>query len=489
MDVVDLDELAADAVGEPGRSRRWQRRLPGRRPLAAVSGALVLALLTAGAIVASRDPLRVQVEGMRDGPRVGWSSPQGLSEFVAVDGDRVVTSDDLTIRARRADDGVELWSVDRGALGLTSVSELRDLPGTPWVLVGTVTSNAWETSLVLLDRGTGRIAHRMELPAATATVDDLTGPILDNLMVPTLVATGQGALFALLPTQDGGRLEVAKLASPSLDDVVWRAELPMSLEAFPLGDPHAEERAGHLLLGRGEQDWPGRYVAALTLADGAPVEWLPEGASFDVCGDIAVLAGMDDLVAHDLRTGDELWRRPAAILAGTDDGLIAEVGDGRLTLVSPRTGAELWSVPVADEWLSVTRWGDAVVAYAGQQSAWGDAGPRAGVVAAFDLATGEQRWRADLGDPVVGLFRGEGQLVAMQYGWKGGGPEPEITHSRELEDGISVITTVLFSSNGLAGIDPGTGAVRWREDLGEGWMTRYGTRIVHAGSPDHEFLR
>ena len=106
MDVVDLDELAADAVGEPGRSRRWQRRLPGRRPLAAVSGALVLALLTAGAIVASRDPLRVQVEGMRDGPRVGWSSPQGLSEFVAVDGDRVVTSDDLTIRARRADDGV-----------------------------------------------------------------------------------------------------------------------------------------------------------------------------------------------------------------------------------------------------------------------------------------------------------------------------------------------------------------------------------------------
>ena len=77
----------------------------------------------------------------------------------------------------------------------------------------------------------------------------------------------------------------------------------------------------------------------------------------------------------------------------------------------------------------------------------------------------------------------------MQYGWKGGGPEPEITHSRELEDGISVITTVLFSSNGLAGIDPGTGAVRWREDLGEGWMTRYGTRIVHAGSPDHEFLR
>jgi outer membrane protein assembly factor BamB len=144
---------------------------------------------------------------------------------------------------------------------------------------------------------------------------------------------------------------------------------------------------------------------------------------------------------------------------------------------------------VADEWLSVTRWGDAVVAYAGQQSTWGDPGPRAGVVAAFDLATGEQRWRADLGDPVIGLFRGEGQLVAMQYGWKGGGPEPEITHSRELEDGISVITTVLFSSNGLAGIDPGTGAVRWREDLGEGWMTRYGTRIVHAGSPDHEFLR
>ena len=488
MDVVDLDELAA----EPPAASAMPRRLPSprrwitRRTVAVVAGALLLAATTAGAVVASRSPLGVQVEGMRDGPRVGWTSPQGLSDFVAVDGDRVVTSDNLTIRARRADNGAELWAVDRGALGLTSVSELHDLPGTPWVLVGAFASNVRETSLVLLDRGTGRIAHRMELPATTATLEDLMG----TLMAPTLVATGQGALFALLPPRDGGRLEVAKLASPSLDDVVWRAELPMSPEAFPLEDPHAEERAGHLLLGRGEQGWSGRYVAALNLADGAPVGWLPEGASFDVYGDIAVIGGADDLVAHDLRTGEELWRRPAAILASTEDGLIAEVGDGRLTLVSPRTGAELWSVPVADEWLSVTRWGDAVVAYAGQQSTWGDAGPRAGVVAAFDLATGGQRWRADLGDPVVGLFRGEGQLVAMQHSWNGDQPESRIARSQELEDGIFIVTTtVLFSSNGLAGIDPGTGAVRWREDLGEGWMTRYGTRIVHAGSPDDEFLR
>jgi len=462
MDVVDLDELAADAVGEPGRSRRWQRRLPGRRPLAAVSGALVLALLTAGAIVASRDPLRVQVEGMRDGPRVGWSSPQGLSEFVAVDGGRVVTSDDLTIRARRADNGAELWSVDRGALGLTSVSELRDLPGTPWVLVGAVTSNALATSLVLLDRGTGRIAHRMELPAATATVDDLTGPILDNLMVPTLVATGQGALFALLPTQDGGRLEVAKLASPNIDDVVWRAELPMSPDAFPLGDPHAEERAGHLLLGRGEQGWPGRYVAALTLADGAPVEWLPDGASFDVYGDIAVLAGMEDLVAHDLRTGDELWRRPAAILAGTDDGLIAEVGDGRLTLVSPRTGTELWSVPVADEWLSVTRWGDAVVAYAGQQSTFGmDDG-----AAVFDLP----------GTPWVaaGTSRGWPERTSVALLDRATGRverELELPVAAETLEDLSLDTTLFSASDGTLLL-----AV----------PTRTGMSVVKLNSPDVE---
>ena len=52
------------------------------------------------------------------------------------------------------------------------------------------------------------------------------------------------------------------------------------------------------------------------------------------------------------------------------------------------------------------------------------------------------------------------------------------------DDLIARVAVPPFDNSAMDGF-----ALRWREDLGEGWMTRYGTRIVHAGSPDHEFLR
>lgn len=153
---------------------------------------------------------------------------------------RVVTSDDLTIRARRAG-GVELWSVDRGALGLTSVSELHDLPGA-------LGPRRHRHEQRMGDQPVApRSRHRQDrppdgTPGEHATVDDLTGPILDNLMVPTLVATGQGALFALLPTQndDGWRWPSSPLLQPRRCGVAGRAaDEPGGL---PAGGPTRRRR-------------------------------------------------------------------------------------------------------------------------------------------------------------------------------------------------------------------------------------------------------
>ncbi|MBK7822305.1 MAG: PQQ-binding-like beta-propeller repeat protein [Tessaracoccus sp.] len=478
MDVVDLDELAAEQSSAPRRPRRRPSlgRLVSRRAVAVVAGAVALAVVTVGAVVSSRDPLPVQAAGMRNGPRVGWSSPGGLSAVITIDDARVVTTDDMTIRARRADDGMELWSVDRNSLDLYSASQLRDLPGTPWVLVGN--SDSLDTTVaVLLDRDAGAAAYRLELPGPERTASEY-------YQTSALVSTAEGTLFVLTPPADGGGIAVSRLASPNLDDVVWRSEMPTGAEGFPLWWPYAEERAGYVLLGHEDASWPGRLLGALALADGAPAPWLPDGARFDVFGDVAVIEGEDGRVGVDLRTGAELWRRPGAVSVGAADEVLAEVSGGRLTLLSPRTGAELWSVPTEHERVRVTRWDDIVVAYSGVEVSWGeDRDPNAAIVTAFDLATGARRWRIDLGDPVVEVLRGEGQLVVVQHFYEG-----ELV-SPEQESEFNIVTEV-ESRSGLAAVDPGTGRMRWSEDLGPGWVSRRGTRIVW--SPDtggDEFLR
>ena len=52
MDIVDLDALEEEPEDRPARPR-WR---PGRRTLAALAGVAALATVTAGAVVATRDP-------------------------------------------------------------------------------------------------------------------------------------------------------------------------------------------------------------------------------------------------------------------------------------------------------------------------------------------------------------------------------------------------------------------------------------------------
>ena len=470
MDVVDLDELAAEQSAAPVGAARLRVAYPARRLLrhprlwGVVAGVLALVVLTGWAVASSGSPLSAQALGMRGGPEVGWTmSTSEIYGLAAVDGDRIVTSTEHAVRAQQGSSGAVLWSVDPSTFGMDDGAAVFDLPGTPWVAAGT--SRGWleRTSVALLDRATGRVERELELPVAAETLEDLS---LDT----TLFSASDGTLLLAVPTRTG--MSVAKLNSPDVEDAAWRAELPVTDEVLPWWGPQAVARGAYLLIGdsRGGLSGPGQFMFALRISDGEVAEWLPRGSRAIVHGEVAVVESGDTRIAYDLATGEELWRRSGGYLLATHDGVIAEVSDGRLSLLSPRTGAELWSVPSEEEWLSLTRWGDDIVVYQGSFGvvSTGDGSPL-GAVAALDLATGRERWRRDLGATVTELARGEGQLVALVY--KSVAPD-EI-------------------AGGLVGLDPGTGRTRWDQGLEPNrWSVRFGTRMIQAtGEADYAVLR
>ncbi|MBK7822306.1 MAG: PQQ-binding-like beta-propeller repeat protein [Tessaracoccus sp.] len=473
-DFVDLDELAAEEeAGTAPRERRpWvrsARRLLRPQRVASVVGVLVLALVTGWAVLADRSPLSAQVLGMRHGPEVGWTiaASEAFTGFDAVEGDLMVLSNEDAVRARRGSDGALSWEVTAASLGIGAVPVVSDLPGTPWVAV---TARGFDSSPqsvgLLLDRATGRVAHRLELPAPEETYSDY-------YQATTLFSASDGTLLLATPMQEG--MSVAKLSAPRVDDRAWRIELPEAGGDSPWWDPQAVARGSYLLIGDGNADRFGRYVIALQASNGERADWLPPGAEATPYGDVAVVETGEGRIAYDLANGAELWRHRGGYTLATLDGVIAEVVDGRLALLSPRTGAEIWSVPSEDEWASLTRWGDDIVVYQGFLGLVGaDDGSPMGRVAAFDLATGRQRWRTDLGGTVGEIARGEGQLVASVY------------------RALSEAESTSGSASGVVGLDPETGEVRWDQGLEPDRATlRFGTRMFQAAGErsDYQFLR
>ena len=79
MDVVDLDELAAEQSAAPVGAARLRVAYPARRLLrhprlwGVVAGVLALVVLTGWAVASSGSPLSAQALGMRGGPEVGWT--------------------------------------------------------------------------------------------------------------------------------------------------------------------------------------------------------------------------------------------------------------------------------------------------------------------------------------------------------------------------------------------------------------------------------
>lgn len=192
---------------------------------------------------------------------------------------------------------------------------------------------------------------------------------------------------------------------------------------------------------------------------------VPLGSGYSgiaVAGDLLVTAGQaeadDVVVALSTADGSERWRAslgPAyAGHDGSHDGPIATptIADGRVFALSARgrlmaldaaTGAVLWQREVASELAAPAPFygygssprvvGDRVVLWIGGE---------VGSVAAFDVATGELRWRqleesTDAQSPMIATLGGREQVVVI------GG-----TH--------------------LAGLDPADGAVLWQLEHGGG---------------------
>ncbi|MFT3888223.1 MAG: PQQ-binding-like beta-propeller repeat protein [Arachnia sp.] len=467
MDVVDLDELAPDEPGGRGAAPRpWARfRLPNARQLAAVAGVVALVAATVGAVSASHSPLKVEATGMRDGPRVGWSSPSGITAIADIGKGRIATTDGMTVLAARADDGRVLWKVDRAVLGIATVTTVRDLVGTPWVVVGDDQGNV-SGSEALIERDSGTFAGRIEMPDAVTTGDGY-------YVAPMLVSTENGVLLRLAATPEGDGTEVVRLRSPRSDDVMWRVELPASPDDLQIGNAAAIERAGYLLIGSLDEEWPGRFAAAVRVEDGMPAEWLRANQHFDVYGDVAVTVDDEGLVGYDIGSGARLWRRPGSGVMAPSDEVLVERSEDVMRLLEPRTGRELWTAPVLDAWGAVTRWGDTLVAYGGGGVPWTDEEvPGGNVVASFDIRTGEERWRADLGDVVVDVFRGNDQLVALRYHY---------TNFDESDPDEEIGVSHIEFRSGLVALDPDSGHVRWSQGMTpDRWISRVGRYMVES---------
>lgn len=186
--------------------------------------------------------------------------------------------------------------------------------------------------------------------------------------------------------------------------------------------------SGELLAERGE----GCVVAVGDAAGSTVWSWAVPGTSIVMGGEAAPRVVL-------VATGDTRGRAPAMVYAATD----------RLIALDPGTGAQRWSIRLADDGQGVP----AVIAGNLVVLARAD-----GTVLGLDASTGARRWL----DPL-----------------------PNGCHPDDTSSGLSPAavvlpglpdTVVLYQCAGrqrLARLDPVTGAVRWTRALPAGWSVQY----------------
>lgn len=207
-------------------------------------------------------------------------------------------------------------------------------------------------------------------------------------------------------------------------------------------------------------------------ADGLPQRWrVPLGAGYSglsVVGDrLYTLFGRDGgeyLAAFDTADGSEAWRLrlgglyrdgqgdgPRSTPTVHDGRVFAVSGGGFLMAADARDGSPLWRHDLRQEYrASMPRWGYSASPLVVDDMLLVEVGGRDAAIMAFDIANGEEIWRA-LDDnagysaPLLIEFAGRRQAV-------------------------------FFTGERLVGLDPSSGELLWSI----GWKTSYG---VNAATP------
>ena len=238
----------------------------------------------------------------------------------------------------------------------------------------------------------------------------------------------------------------------------------------------------------------------------------PVGVPLVADGVIYQSLALGKVIAHDARSGKQLWLFDADIkfplgvvsawgarltrgLALYGDLVITAIGDCRLIALDRQSGKQQWTSPACDPQQSYTITGAPRVGagkvFIGNANA--DSGANRGFVTAFDAKTGKQLWRFYTvpGDPSKGFENEAMEMASKTWAkeyWKkgGGGSTWEAMTYDPVLDLLYIGTDAPFPlnpllrgedagdelfTNAIVALDASTGEYRWHYSTtpGDGW--------------------
>lgn len=387
--VLDAEDGREIVRGEPRPASPMAMRLAGEH-----------LVLDAGDSVVVMDPSSLEVHWERE--RSWWGATTATGEqLVEVSEDGVVGLD--------LADGSERWTFTSSSVGSCEVSRFGG------ELVVASAGNAFT-----LDAATG--AFRRDLTAVSRSLSE-TAPGRDERRSSVLLASdgdGEPTLVTLVGPRDGRLLARLRAWPPELTDAAWDLEV-RDTQGPMRGDD------GTVVIAGAE---PAREVVARDVTEGGEERWSRplssevepgrvEGGGPPPPGEVlAASAGRlfvvrdGALAAWDLADGGEIWAHeegPAPHHAVARDDVLLVVREEGVSAVDPDDGVVRWTWEAQTAGAS---WGSPPGPVMRQVTTSGGPGvpalsgdlaliPEDDQLVALDVASGDERWAATMGAPVV----------------------------------------------------------------------------------------
>jgi outer membrane protein assembly factor BamB len=244
-------------------------------------------------------------------------------------------------------------------------------------------------------------------------------------------------------------------------------------------------------------------ASAWKVTPGGNVQVAPNAGEHEVTGAAFLIVNQREIMAVDLSSGQQLWRKagPAAAAVGgrfirsrlnavATSGAVLTANGNRLRALSPATGESLWDVELFKVPAGVNSYsiyprlaaGDGVVAAV---ASWNQRDPKTrrytykAKIVMLDEGTGRQVWSKDFGGNVQQVKLVDGTLIVAGYDYrtrKGSMAAYEIADgSKRFGASFTGSVQQIATSGGLAAIasqkgihcyDLGTGKLKWKASAG-----------------------